>query len=365
MAHPTVWFAPLTEGASPEAQAEAARRLIEKAGAGAVVAENDFVAVKVHVGEKGNTTHMKPEVVKAVVDAVKEKGGQPFLTETSTLYKGERMNAVKHLMHAHLHGFGIEAMGAPFIPMDGLMGNSETEVAIDGALHKSVKLGIEMAAVDALFSVAHVTGHMVTGIGATLKTLGMGLSSRQGKLRQHSTVKLLVDPESCRLCRKCMRWCPQSAIVEQEKKAFIIADRCVGCGECLAVCRYTAIGFEWNADSKTLQESMAEHAYGAVVRIRSKCFFLNVMMDMTSECDCLGTEQAAAFGMEQKKVLPDMGLLASYDPVAIDKAALDLTAKAKGKSIAELAHAHQDPLHQMRHAAEIGLGSLEYELVTL
>ena len=216
-----VYFAKVTDGASVQEQVAALQKLYAVGELNQIVAKRDFVAIKFHVGEKHNTTHVKPELIKQVVDFAKAAGGQPFLTETSTLYKGERENAVKHIMHAQRHGFGIEQTGAPFIMADGLTGNTEFEIAIDGELHQSVKVAREVVGADSLIVVSHATGHPLTGFGACIKNIGMGLASRMGKMREHSAMKPEINTEKCRFCQKCIQWCPQDAIIEQGGKAFI------------------------------------------------------------------------------------------------------------------------------------------------
>lgn len=350
-----VYFLPLADGLSAGDQARAMGKLYEASGADSAVAGKDFVAIKLHVGEKKNTTHVKPELIKELVDRVKAKGGMPFLTETSTLYKGERENAVKHILHAHRHGFGIDQVGAPFIMADGLTGNTEQEVVIDGELHKSVKVAREITSADALLVVSHPTGHVAAGLGACIKNLGMGLASRMGKMRQHSAMLPEVIEDKCKYCQKCIKWCPQDAIIEKGGRAYIQTEKCIGCGECLAMCRFDAVKYDWGAESGFMQRSMAEHAYGVVKEKPGKCFYINVMIDMTKDCDC--------FNVAQPKLIPDIGLLASDDPVAIDKATLDLTAKSHGKTLAEISYGQHDAMIQIAHAAKIGMGTLEYELI--
>ena len=352
-----VYFLPLADGLPETEQANAMRRIFELADADKIFSNNDFVAIKLHVGEHKNTTHIKPALVREVVEKIKMKGGLAFLTETSTLYKGERENAVKHLLHAHRHGFGVDNVGAPFIMSDGLTGNGEHEVTINGKLHETVKVAREIMAADSMIVISHPTGHIAAGLGACLKNIGMGLSSRMGKMRQHSAMAPEVLNESCKYCQKCIKWCPEEAIIEKDGKAYIMTEKCIGCGECLAVCRFDAVKYDWGAESGYMQRSMAEHAYGVVKEKQGKCFYFNVMVDMTKDCDC--------FNVKQEKMIPDIGILASDDPVAIDKATMDLTAQAHGKSIAEMAYKHHDAMIQIEHAAQIGMGSLEYELIKL
>lgn len=353
-----VYFIPLPDGCSVDEQVQAMSRICEAANLSAVIDEKEMVAVKLSVGEKNNITHIKPPLVRVVVEQIKRKGAYPFLAETSTLYKGERENAVKHMLHAEAHGFGIREVGAPFIMVDGLLGNSEIDVEISGELHDKVKIAREAVMCDAIIGLSHPTGHGSTGLGACLKNLGMGLASRMGKMRQHSALKPAVLPDKCRFCGKCIQWCPEGVITEKDGKAFINDERCIGCGECLAVCNFGSVKFDWDANPTYLQQSMAEHAYGSVKsKLENKVLFINVLVDMTKDCDCASKRQ--------EKLIPDVGILASSDPVAVDMATLDLTAKANGKHLTALAYPEHDPMVQLRHAAKAGMGSLEYELVTL
>ncbi len=352
-----VYFVSLKDDATPEDQAVALKKAYEVAGVANMIQPKDFVAIKFHVGEEGNTTHVAPSVIKELVSNIDAKEGQAFLVETSTLYKGKRENAVKHLLHAHQQGFGIDAVGAPFIMADGLLGTTEYEVQIDGELNKKVKVAREIMNADVLIVVSHPTGHIAAGLGASIKNVGMGLASRMGKLRQHSAMKPAVSEKKCRYCQKCIKWCPETAISEKNGKAFINSEVCVGCGECLAVCKFDAVKYDWAVESDLLQKHMAEHAYGVVKEKPGKCFFFNVMVNMTKDCDC--------FTGCQPKFIPDMGILASEDPVAVDMATIELTAKAHGKSLSEMAYAHHNAMIQIEHAAKVGMGSMKYELITI
>lgn len=352
-----VFFAPLNDNATISQQVAAIKQLVSKVKLDEMIAPNDFVAIKLHVGEKNNTTHIKPELIKAIVTEAHQKSGNVFLTETSTLYKGERENAVKHIMHAYNHGFGIERTGAPFIMADGLTGGSEIEVNINSMNEKTVKIAKEIALADVLIVVSHPTGHLQTGLGACLKNLGMGLASRAGKLRQHSSIMPEVLTAKCRFCKKCIKWCPEGAIIENGQKALVRSDKCIGCGECLTVCQYDAIDYDWGTESEPLQQRMVEHAYGVIKDKVNKCVYLNVLVSMTGDCDC--------YNSNQPKIIPDLGILISKDPVAIDKATLDLTEAANRKSLALISYPELNPMIQLEHGAKLGMGSLEYELIRL
>jgi uncharacterized Fe-S center protein len=349
-----VFFVELPENSTLEQRLVGTERLLDGCGLKQIVAKRDRVAVKIHVGEGRNNTHLAPRIVGAVVERLKRLGTSPFLTETSTLYKGNRSNAIDHLTHAYEHGFGYEVVGAPFIMADGLSGNSEVEVPIPGVLFQKVNIAREAVFADALVAVTHAKGHLANALGGTIKNVGMGLSSRMGKLRQHSAMKPKVDPKACTLCLKCIRWCPVEAIVEREGKAFILTEPCIGCGECLAVCRFDAVKYDWGTQGTDLQRKEAEHALGVVLDKRDKCLFLNFLVDMTRDCDCMDRAQ--------ERIQPDLGILASQDAVAVDQATLDLTRERFGRSLAEEGWPHLDATVQLEHGERVGLGSRRYEL---
>lgn len=349
-----VYFVELEDGASPRRQARAVGRLYEAAGVSRCISRRDLVAIKVHVGEKGNTTHVRPEVVAELVRKVKASRAFPFLTETSTLYRGRRENAVKHILLAHGHGFSIEKVGAPFIMADGLVGTTEAEVAIPGGISARVRVAREVLSADAILVVSHATGHPGTAMGACIKNLGMGLASRAGKMRQHSAVTPEVIRERCQNCGKCRRWCPAQAIEKQDGVSFILSEKCIGCGQCVALCRFDAVKYDFGRDSAELQRRMAEHALGALNGKKGKCFFFNVLVDMTKDCDC--------FNVAQKKILPDIGILGSQDPVALDKATLDVVRERAGADLGGLSYPELDPMVQILHAERLGMGTSKYVL---
>jgi len=352
-----VFFIPVEDGVAPEIWTVAAAKLFDACGGAQRIAAEDLVAVKLHVGEEKNNTFVPPAVFRTLGDRIRALGGQPFLTETSTLYRGQRENAVKHALHAHRHGFTIEATGMPFLPADGLAGNTETEIRIEGELNIAVRIAREILVSDALVAVAHMTGHLGSGFGGVLKTLGMGLASRMGKLRQHSAMHPTVDPEACTNCHKCIQWCPEGAITERAGRAFIDREKCVGCGECVAVCRFDAVQYDWGMESAVMERHIAEHALGVILNKREKCLFFNAAVNMTKDCDCMG--------YRQDKLIPDLGWFASVDPVAVDQACQDQIRRLHGRDLAELSYPALDGQVQLEHGEKIGLGSREYRLIEL
>jgi uncharacterized Fe-S center protein len=352
--NPTVFLAKVDDGAPVALQAEALADVLAATEFATRLRKLDMVAIKVHVGEKKNTTHVQPELAAEAVKIAQAVGAQSFITDTATLYKGERENAIKHTIHAYRHGFHFRRTGAPFIAVDGLSGTDEKEVAVNGELHNSVKVAGQILLADAMVVISHATGHMGSGIGAAIKNVGMGLSSRSGKMRQHSAITPEVMADKCENCGKCRKWCPTDAISEREGISYIAQENCIGCGECIAVCRYGAVKYDWAVESPTLQRSMAEHAAGVVRHFGPKAVYLNVLVDMTRDCDCLSKRQ--------KKEVPDIGVLGSTDIVAVDQATLDLTARAHGANLGKRFHPALDPAIQIEHAEKMGLGSRKYRL---
>ncbi len=352
-----VYFVPLRRDDGQPQIEHALRTLAEHAGMRSVVAQKDYVAVKLHFGEEGNGTQLSPAMVRPLVSVIKECGGRPFLTDTSVLYRSPRNNGITHLELAHAHGFTLEATGAPIVLADGLLGDSEMSVPIPGKLFAEVSLAREAMRANALVVISHVTGHVTAGLGATIKNLGMGMASRRGKLRQHSAMKPQVKAEACTGCGECLRWCPEQTIEMRDGVAYIVSSGCIGCGECLTTCRFEAIRYDWKVASDDLQRRMAEHALGAIIQRRDKVLCFNFVISVTKDCDCLA--------VAQKPLFADIGVLASRDPVAVDKAALDLILERVGKPLHHMAYPRVEGHVQLAHAEAIGLGTTHYELISV
>ncbi len=317
------------------------------------IPDKDFVAVKTHFGEKHSITHVPPSFFKPLASRIKQAGGRPFFVETSTLYKGNRSDALSHLELALDHGFTPENTGMVVMMADGLKGDSEYEVEISPQPKTVVNIAGLLRKINCLVTVSHPTGHIAMGFGGTIKNLGMGLSSRKGKLIQHSSVKPSIESTSCTGCGQCVKWCPEDAITLVNKVAVINPDICIGCGECLTECRYDAVLYNWGMDNTRIQEMTAEHALG-VVKGRS-CFYINYLVNFTKDCDCFGTVK--------KPLIADIGLLASSDPVALDEASISLIEDINQKPLSEIAYPELDPRVQTNHGEKIGLGKREYTLV--
>ncbi len=350
-----VWFSSLEDNADNNVISQKLVRLYHAAGFEEILNKDEFVAVKIHFGEKNNTGHIKPQWIKPLLDTVKEKKCKPFLTDTNTLYRGERQNSIDHLMQAHEHGFGVQTLGVPVIIADGLLSKNYSEVPVSGEHFQSVKIANDILHSHSLMVLSHVTGHIISGMGAAIKNLAMGCAPISGKQIQHADVRPQVNPEKCKACKLCIEWCPKDAIQIYDGVARIDVEKCYGCGECIASCRYHAIKNSFKNTSSGLQEKMAEYALGAVKNKDGKCCYFNFLTHVSKECDCMNKVQ--------DKVIGDIGILASYDPVAIDQASVDLLKKKSGKDILRKLWPENDYNVQIAHAAKIDLGSDSYELV--
>ena len=350
-----VFLVPVRTPAEESSAAERLRDCISSRGLFEFIADRDLVALKTHFGEGKKTGHVRPHYLKMLGELVRERKGSPFLTETQTLYKGNRTDAVSHLNHAHAQGYGHEHTGMPIVMADGLYGDEEAEVEVPGRIYTSVKLAAQVVKASALVVVSHFTGHLAAGFGSALKNMGMGCSSRRGKMIQHSTAKPRIKSKACTLCGMCVEWCPAGAVTLQEKSALIDSSICIGCGQCLAVCRFDAVAYNWGATYEDLQKKVVEHAWGVARGKQGKMICINFLTRISKDCDCMDVYEPVA---------PDIGIILSRDPVAADAASLDLVEKRIGKKFSEAAYSIPYRF-QIDYAREIGFGSTEYDLVTV
>ncbi len=316
----------------------------------------DITAVKIHFGEEGNSSFINPKYAERAVCFAKSRGALPFLTDTNTLYKGTRSTTPDHIATAVKHGFTFDTLGSAVIIADGLRGENYINVDIDKKYYKSVKIGAEIALADALVVLTHFKGHELTGFGGSIKNIGMGCACREGKLSQHSTASPFVGKKSCTGCGTCIENCAFEAITLIDTKASINPEKCSGCSQCIVVCPEGAIRIHWNESADKFQKKMAEHALGAVKGKEGKLFFMNFLINITPVCDC--------FGHNKPRIMDDIGVLASRDPVAIDRASIDLV-NSDGRDRFREIYPEIDWRIQLRYSEEIGLGREDYELIEI
>jgi len=352
----SVWFCPIEQAQPPQAAARKSQALFDAAGFARIIAKGDRVAVKMHFGEGRNTNVVHPEIVRAVVDRIRGAGGSPFLTDSNTLYRGTRSNAVDHLETAYRHGYTPEAVGCPVIIADGMSGSDRALVDIDGKHFQRVSLASVAYFAQAAVVLTHVTGHCLTGYGGAIKNVAMGMASRAGKLAQHHNSHPTFDSKKCIACGECARWCPADAI-EVDKHATLIVAKCIGCGECYTVCPADAVGFQWSEVGSNIQEKMVEHVLACQKSKPGKMAFLNYALHSTKDCDCLGDPQDKAFG--------DVGIFASTDPVAVDAATIAGINEALGYDAFQKLWPDIDHTVQLACGEKLGIGSRDYALHTL
>ncbi|MEA4834098.1 DUF362 domain-containing protein [Anaeromusa sp.] len=346
--------------------------LVKKAGMTDIDFKEKYAAVKIHFGEPGNLAYLRPNYAKVIVDVIKAQGGKAFLTDCNTLYVGRRKDALEHMDAAYENGFNPFATGCQIIIGDGLKGTDEAYVPVAGGEHvKEAKIGRAVMDADIFISLTHFKGHELTGFGGALKNIGMGCGSRAGKMEMHSDGKPRVREKSCVGCGACAKICAHSAITITEKKASIDHSICVGCGRCIGTCHFNAIAAAWDESNDVLNKKIAEYSW-AVLNDRPH-FHISLVVDVAPFCDCHAENDVP--------IIPDLGMFASFDPVALDMACADMANKAPaipgshlGEQLAArkdsteadhfcTAHPETNWLSCVDHAEKLGLGTKKYELI--
>ncbi|GHU95384.1 4Fe-4S ferredoxin [Deltaproteobacteria bacterium] len=358
-----VYYADIHTRSREDSKIAKVARLCDAVGLKKIIKKNELTAIKVHFGEYGNDTHVNPLFVRQVVDKVIEAGGKPFLTDSTTLYSGSRRNAVDHLQTAYRHGFAPSVVNAPVIIADGLYGENDVPVRINGKRLKEVYIAREIRRAPAMVVISHFKGHQMAGFGGAVKNLAMGGASPRGKRAQHAT-NVQVDANICIGCGKCVGVCPQKALAMRDGKSVVELSRCIGCFECITVCPVKAVDMDWGTELAPFMERMAEYAYGTVKGRKKRICYINFVLNVTPDCDCAAWSDV--------HLVPDLGILASRDPVALDNACFDLVkaapsldpAKEKKKDFDKFT-ARWPKTHgeiQLVHGEAIGLGNRQYTL---
>jgi uncharacterized Fe-S center protein len=363
-----VFFADLSAEKDSASQPNKIKKLFKLLQPETFIAKDDLVAIKIHFGEPGSHAFIKPFFIRKIINIIRKIGGKPFLTDTNTLYKGPRQNAVDHLNTALRHGFLPAVVNAPLIIADGLTGKDYVRVRINQKRIEHAHIGSAVHNADAFIALSHPTGHIAIGYGGALKNIGMGCGNRAGKQAMHADFKPKVNKKKCKGDGACARWCPVGAISIVEKKAVVDNNKCIGCGECVSSCNYGGITINWDTPMELLQEKIVEYALAVLKNKKNKTGFVNFVTNISPDCDCLPWSDAPLVG--------DIGVLASRDPLALDVATVDLINAAPGNPISRMNRSgmpeHSDKFHavwknidytvQFKYAEEVGLGTMNYQL---
>jgi hypothetical protein len=278
----------------------------------------------------------------------------PFLTDTNTLYRGTRSNAVEHLNTAVKHGFTPPVVDAPVIIADGLIGADAIDIEINQKHFSKVRIASAAYYANTLIGLAHVTGHLATGMGANIKNIGMGFGCKAGKQQMHSDIKPKINAKKCVACKQCVSHCPANAITIRSQKAVIDYNKCIGCADCTVICQNDAVIVNWDTPSAKLQEKMVEYAYAVLRDKMDKSGFFNFVLDVSPECDCPGWADAP--------IVNNIGIFASKNIVAVDQASADAVTKHRDA----FREVHKvDWSIQLSYAEKLGLGTRDYELIEI
>jgi uncharacterized Fe-S center protein len=347
--------------------AQRIKRLVGRAGVFEGIRPKDLVALKIHFGEEGTTGFVDPLRVVPIVELLIRSGARPFLADTNTLYVGRRYEGVSHALVAARHGFDPNRLGAPVVVADGIRSGNQREVRIDGRHFETCSIAGDFVDADALVTVNHFKGHMLAGFGGALKNLAMGCATVRGKMQQHCGMGPNLSAKRCTGCGACVARCLYGALALRDGRAAIDREKCTGCGACMHACAFGALNVDWKVNTPMFLERMAEYAAAALAP-HSKSAHITFVSRVSPGCDCEGHTDAA--------ICPDVGVLVSSDPVAIDQAALDLVNQAPplypsalpkglapGDDKFQALHPDVDGTHALAYAEELGIGRREYRLV--
>lgn len=304
------------------------------------------VGVKVHFGEEGNTYYVKPELYKNIV-----LDCNGTFIETNVLYKSPRQQTESHIALAKSHGF-------TYAPIDILDATGEIQIEnVEGCQHyNKFYFGKNLDNYNSFLIISHFKGHGSSGFGGAIKNISMGFATPKGKLAMHRNNFPVCDRNRCTDCDSCVLECPANAITSNPFS--IDVEKCTGCGKCIDVCPNDALRYP--KDKQDVQtvfcERLVEYAK-AILNRHEKMVYINVLVDISTSCDCSRNPG--------KPFVPNIGILASTDIVAIEKASHDLVAKIHGCKDPFLEAVKTSGLRQIEYAFEVGMGNKNYRLINL
>ena len=349
-----VYFLPLNKKTSDGEVSAIAAKLLEHILQQEQITPASHLALKVHFGESGNRTYIHPECYDGILEVLKNKNIEASFIETSVLYGGNRRNAESHKKLAKDHGF----TKLPVIIADGVAGEDSSLIPIEGGKHfKTCALGKGFEAFEQLLVLSHFKGHSLAGFGGAIKQLSMGFASKGGKMAMHMGIKPKLMNFLCVKCGLCTKRCQVDAIhIEPKgsgKKSSIDHSKCLGCGACYSACPRHAISILSLRGIRNMlfrksdfREKLVEYALAAHQGRRN--IYMNFAMSITKGCDCEPRPMLAA--------IPNIGIFVSTDPVAADAACYDACVRSGLKFKGG---------EQLAYAEKLGLGSRDYNLITL
>ena len=348
-------------------------RLIKRAGIESIDFKDQFVAIKIHFGEPGNLAYLRPNYAARLATLLRSWGAKPFLTDCNTLYSGRRANAVDHLQSAMENGYNPISAQCQVIIADGLKGTEYREIPLNGEYCKAPKIGSALANADIVISMTHFKGHEQAGFGGALKNLGMGGASVGGKLELHCNSQPKIETENCKGCNICVKHCAHNAIhLNQNHKAEIDYTKCVGCGQCVALCQHNAAVMGECDTSERLNYKIAEYTQ-AILKDKPH-FHISFIMNVSPECDCVESQQCRHY--------PRFGNTRIIRPGRFGQGLRRYGHRSTSNQwqLSDWKHPHEhlegaDKFHLMHpdtnwqagleHAQKIGLGVMQYELITV
>ncbi|MFH1401391.1 MAG: DUF362 domain-containing protein [Parcubacteria group bacterium] len=303
------------------------------------ISDSDIL-VKIHFGEGGNKTAFFPKDVEPIISALKSLGLRPTLIDTPARYNSPR---------GTVEGYGaiIKERGydklAPY-----LVSNNSVKVRT-----KDMTVGVckELTKAKGVLVVSHVKGHRCSGFGGAIKNLGMGGVTKESKAEEH----ILDQPifiSACKACGVCINFCPSSAIELEGSSVKFDYNKCGGCSICILKCPNKCL----KPRKAIFDDLLAQGASACINNFPKSVFYISLIKNITLLCDCPRDSGPI--------IAPDVGILFSENPVAIDRASVDLINKANKRNVF-LEENHKDPYLHVKYASKYINKSWDYELILL
>jgi hypothetical protein len=309
--------------------------------------KGDSVGIKLHWGEKGNHSYLPPIFAKEIVRWLKEGGMKPFVFDTTVLYSGGRRTGPDSLKTAAEHGYSEDNLGCPVVIADGIDGRDVMDIAAGYKHFKNVQVAGILAKSHKYIVFSHFKGHIASGIGGAIKNISMGFASRAQKQRMHADVHPVLKQKRCTKCGMCVEICPADAVqFGQDGYPSFDPEKCMGCAQCIATCPEIALQILWGTDFVVFQEKLIETAAAVWKLINDKTIFINALLNITADCDCLSGENPVIYN--------DMGFVTGKHPVDADWESIKLV----GPEPFEKAHPHVPWQAQFDHAKKIGFSDV-------